>query len=55
MYKQNNAAKVSNLFAGTREKCIGCKKTVYPIEKVINNKLICFFFLLEKMINQGIR
>lgn len=52
MYKQNNAAKVSNLFAGTREKCIGCKKTVYPIEKV---QFICFFFLLEKMINQGIR
>lgn len=34
---ENNAAKVSNLFAGTREKCIGCKKTVYPIEKVSVN------------------
>ncbi|KAG5066881.1 hypothetical protein GLYMA_04G179800v4 [Glycine max] len=26
--------KVSNLFAGTQEKCVACKKTVYPIEKV---------------------
>ncbi|KAL3611559.1 hypothetical protein D5086_002579 [Populus alba] len=31
-----NASKVSNLFAGTREKCVGCNKTVYPIEKVRN-------------------
>lgn len=22
------------MFAGTREKCVGCNKTVYPIEKV---------------------
>lgn len=29
-----NAQKVSNLFGGTREKCVGCTKTVYPIEKV---------------------
>lgn len=26
--------KVSRFFAGTQEKCVGCKKTVYPIEKV---------------------
>ncbi|KAG4929953.1 hypothetical protein JHK82_047023 [Glycine max] len=26
--------KVSRLFSGTQEKCVGCKKTVYPIEKV---------------------
>ncbi|XP_030494557.2 LIM domain-containing protein WLIM1 [Cannabis sativa] len=26
--------KVSRLFAGTQEKCVACKKTVYPIEKV---------------------
>ncbi|KAG5254083.1 LIM domain-containing protein [Salix suchowensis] len=32
-----NASKVSNLFAGTREKCVGCNKTVYPIEKVSVN------------------
>ncbi|XP_027190976.1 LIM domain-containing protein WLIM1-like isoform X2 [Cicer arietinum] len=24
----------SNLFAGTQEKCVACKRTVYPIEKV---------------------
>ena len=29
--------KVSNLFAGTKDKCVGCKKTVYPIEKVTVN------------------
>ena len=28
--------KVSNMFGGTREKCVGCDKTVYPIEKVTN-------------------
>ncbi|XP_010272878.1 PREDICTED: LIM domain-containing protein WLIM1-like [Nelumbo nucifera] len=26
--------KVSNMFGGTRDKCICCKKTVYPLEKV---------------------
>ncbi|KAJ8638281.1 hypothetical protein MRB53_012548 [Persea americana] len=26
--------KVSNMFAGTRDKCVGCKRTVYPTEKV---------------------
>ncbi|XP_057963837.1 LIM domain-containing protein WLIM1-like [Malania oleifera] len=29
--------RVSNLFAGTRDKCVGCNKTVYPIEKVSVN------------------
>ncbi|MFQ6630165.1 hypothetical protein Gotur_008016 [Gossypium turneri] len=29
-----NAQKVVNLFGGTKEKCVGCNKTVYPIEKV---------------------
>ncbi|OWM79161.1 hypothetical protein CDL15_Pgr003332 [Punica granatum] len=28
---------VSNMFAGTRDKCMGCTKTVYPIEKVTVN------------------
>ncbi|CAL9066209.1 unnamed protein product [Musa banksii] len=32
-----NANKVSSAFAGTREKCVGCKKTVYPIERVTVN------------------
>ncbi|KAG7022503.1 LIM domain-containing protein WLIM1, partial [Cucurbita argyrosperma subsp. argyrosperma] len=27
----------SNLFAGTRDKCAGCTKTVYPLEKVTVN------------------
>ncbi|MQM03486.1 hypothetical protein Taro_036265 [Colocasia esculenta] len=35
---ENSSAKqVSNLFAGTRDKCAGCQKTVYPIEKVTVN------------------
>ncbi|CAN0890697.1 LIM domain-containing protein WLIM1 [Linum grandiflorum] len=29
-----NANKMSNLFAGTKEKCKECAKTVYPIERV---------------------
>ncbi|CAN8294470.1 unnamed protein product [Cochlearia groenlandica] len=29
--------KVSNMFGGTREKCVGCDRTVYPIEKVSVN------------------
>ncbi|KAJ8539538.1 hypothetical protein K7X08_013790 [Anisodus acutangulus] len=28
------AAKASSMFVGTREKCFGCKNTVYPTEKV---------------------
>ncbi|RZS09542.1 hypothetical protein BHM03_00040655, partial [Ensete ventricosum] len=35
-YSLQNANKVSSAFAGTREKCVGCKKTVYPIERVIS-------------------
>lgn len=31
------ATKVSTMFAGTREKCLGCSKTVYPTEKVSVN------------------
>ncbi|KAJ7945909.1 LIM domain-containing protein [Quillaja saponaria] len=27
-------SKVSSLFGGTQDKCVTCKKTVYPIEKV---------------------
>ncbi|KAK4742664.1 hypothetical protein SAY87_000665 [Trapa incisa] len=27
-------SKVSVMFAGTRDKCVGCKNTVYPTEKV---------------------
>ena len=33
MQGQTNS-KVSSMFAGTQEKCVACKKTVYPIEKV---------------------
>ena len=25
------------MFGGTRDKCVGCKNTVYPTEKVINS------------------
>ncbi|PQM43126.1 hypothetical protein Pyn_23032 [Prunus yedoensis var. nudiflora] len=32
--EQVNNSKVSSLFAGTQDKCVACKKTVYPIEKV---------------------
>ncbi|XP_041993467.1 LIM domain-containing protein WLIM1-like [Salvia splendens] len=35
--ENENAAKVSGHFAGTRDKCVGCEKTVYPIEKVSVN------------------
>ncbi|XP_008811666.1 LIM domain-containing protein WLIM1 [Phoenix dactylifera] len=31
------ANRVSSSFAGTREKCVGCMKTVYPIERVTVN------------------
>ncbi|CAI0464551.1 unnamed protein product [Linum tenue] len=30
-------SKVSSMFGGTREKCFGCTKTVYPTEKVSVN------------------
>ncbi|KAL0348296.1 UNVERIFIED_CONTAM: LIM domain-containing protein WLIM1 [Sesamum angustifolium] len=32
-----NASKVSSMFGGTKDKCVGCNKTVYPIEKVSVN------------------
>ncbi|CAL9131415.1 unnamed protein product [Musa textilis] len=35
--ENENASKVSSAFAGTREKCVGCNKTVYPIERVTVN------------------
>ena len=38
-----NAIKVSTAFAGTREKCVGCSKTVYPIERVR------FYILLSQL------
>ncbi|GMI77388.1 WLIM1 [Hibiscus trionum] len=31
------ATKVSGMFAGTRDKCFGCKNTVYPTERVTVN------------------
>ncbi|XP_019242565.1 PREDICTED: LIM domain-containing protein WLIM1-like [Nicotiana attenuata] len=34
------AAKVSSMFVGTREKCFGCKNTVYPTEKVSVNATV---------------
>ncbi|KAI3853476.1 hypothetical protein MKX03_010372 [Papaver bracteatum] len=30
----NSSSKASSMFAGTQDKCVACKKTVYPIEKV---------------------
>ncbi|KAK8561328.1 hypothetical protein V6N12_048402 [Hibiscus sabdariffa] len=39
--KENeNAAKVLNMFGGTREKCKCCNKTAYPIERVTVNGTI---------------
>lgn len=29
-----SSSRVSSMFAGTQDKCVVCKKTVYPIEKV---------------------
>uniref|UniRef100_A0A3Q7GYU3 LIM zinc-binding domain-containing protein n=1 Tax=Solanum lycopersicum TaxID=4081 RepID=A0A3Q7GYU3_SOLLC len=31
---QGSNSKVSSLFGGTQDKCVACKKTVYPLEKV---------------------
>ncbi|KAM7479932.1 hypothetical protein LguiA_028145 [Lonicera macranthoides] len=31
---QGTNSKVSSMFGGTQDKCVACKKTVYPIEKV---------------------
>ena len=36
-FNAENAAKLSNFFGGTREKCTGCSKTVYPTERVTVN------------------
>ncbi|CAK9177331.1 unnamed protein product [Ilex paraguariensis] len=30
----HTSSKVSSMFAGTQDKCVACKKTVYPLEKV---------------------
>ncbi|KAL1544326.1 LIM domain-containing protein wlim1 [Salvia divinorum] len=35
--ENENAIKISCMFGGTMERCIGCVKTVYPIEKVSVN------------------
>lgn len=35
--KQVRENKVSSMFAGTKDKCFGCKKTAYPIERVTVN------------------
>ncbi|XP_073034267.1 LIM domain-containing protein WLIM1-like [Primulina eburnea] len=35
--ENENASKVSSMFGGTRDKCVGCSSTVYPIEKVTVN------------------
>ncbi|KZV17787.1 hypothetical protein F511_01596 [Dorcoceras hygrometricum] len=35
--ENENASKVSSMFGGTRDKCVGCSNTVYPIEKVTVN------------------
>ncbi|RWR82922.1 Pollen-specific protein SF3 [Cinnamomum micranthum f. kanehirae] len=31
---EHAANKASSMFAGTRDKCVGCNRTVYPLEKV---------------------
>lgn len=31
---EGHSSRVSSMFSGTQEKCVACKKTVYPIEKV---------------------
>ncbi|KAL3651717.1 LIM domain-containing protein wlim1 [Castilleja foliolosa] len=36
--RKQNANKVSSKFGGTKDKCVGCNKTVYPIEKVSVNR-----------------
>ncbi|KAB5524938.1 hypothetical protein DKX38_022687 [Salix brachista] len=34
-------SRVSSMFAGTQEKCVACKKTVYPLEQfIVSNDLI---------------
>ncbi|XP_047953843.1 LIM domain-containing protein WLIM1-like, partial [Salvia hispanica] len=33
-FEKPNANKVSTMFGGTRDKCLACKNTVYPTEKV---------------------
>lgn len=33
-FQKSAATKVSSMFGGTRDKCVGCKATVYPTEKV---------------------
>ncbi|KAL6211811.1 hypothetical protein ACLB2K_017034 [Fragaria x ananassa] len=35
--ENENTKAVSSLFAGTKDKCVGCEETVYPIEKVSLN------------------
>nr|XP_011457843.1 PREDICTED: LIM domain-containing protein WLIM1-like isoform X1 [Fragaria vesca subsp. vesca]XP_011457844.1 PREDICTED: LIM domain-containing protein WLIM1-like isoform X1 [Fragaria vesca subsp. vesca]XP_011457845.1 PREDICTED: LIM domain-containing protein WLIM1-like isoform X1 [Fragaria vesca subsp. vesca]XP_011457846.1 PREDICTED: LIM domain-containing protein WLIM1-like isoform X1 [Fragaria vesca subsp. vesca]XP_011457847.1 PREDICTED: LIM domain-containing protein WLIM1-like isoform X1 [Frag len=35
--ENENTKAVSSLFGGTKDKCVGCEKTVYPIEKVSVN------------------
>lgn len=37
------ATKVSSMFGGTRDKCFGCKNTVYPTEKVKELKRASIF------------
>jgi len=34
---EKKVSKASNMFVGTRDKCVGCKNTVYPTEKVSVN------------------
>lgn len=47
--KVQTNSKLSSLFAGTQDKCVTCKKTVYPIEKVIFHysvqKTVVFYLL----------
>lgn len=38
--ESENGNKVSSLFAGTKDKCVECSKTVYPLEKVSVNKSV---------------
>uniref|UniRef100_A0A6N2KR10 LIM zinc-binding domain-containing protein n=1 Tax=Salix viminalis TaxID=40686 RepID=A0A6N2KR10_SALVM len=33
-------SKVSSMFAGTQEKCVACRKTVYPLERLMEHLII---------------
>lgn len=56
LWQKPSGNKVSSMFGGTRDKCVGCKNTVYPTEKVnirigshnIQGSIIIIFHLCFK-------